>query len=211
MCLLTSVLHHWGGNHYTLNCRLTGRCVPTTLALTWELLPLPVVYHTFIAEPRRRPLHQAATMNNPGLLPPGVHDMSLEKVGALCGSYQQNDQRPRLFAKLEELVIETRAVGLVRFLIINGSIVTSKPAPGDFCLIIVVEPGILDQRASAPRECILLSRNRLRRKYPVAVFVMPLASTAYNHYLDFLAKVKGNPGGAEKGINGCNFIQAVFI
>ena len=139
-------------------------------------------------------------MNNARLLPPGVHNMSLEKVGALFGSYQQNDQRPRLFAKFEELVIETKAVGLVCLLIINGSFGTSKPAPGDLDLIIVVEPGILDQREWAPRECILRSRNRLRRKYPFAVFVMPLASTAYNHYLDFFAKVKGNPGGDQKGV-----------
>jgi hypothetical protein len=72
--------------------------------------------------------------------------MSLEKVGALFGSYQQNDQRPRLFAKFEELVIETKAVGLGCLLIINGSFGTSKPSPGDLDLIIVVEPGILDQR-----------------------------------------------------------------
>jgi len=85
-------------------------------------------------------------MNNAGLLPPGVHDMRLEKVGALIGSYQQNDQRPRLFAKFEELLIEIKAVGLVRFLIINSSFVTSKLASGDLDSIIVVEPGILDQR-----------------------------------------------------------------
>jgi len=44
------------------------------------------------------------------------------------------------------LVIEIKAVGLVRFLIINGSFVTSKLASGDLDSIIVVEPGILDQR-----------------------------------------------------------------
>ena len=85
-------------------------------------------------------------MNNAELLPPNVHDMSFEKVGALLGSYQQNDQRPRLFAQFEKFVTETKAVGLVRFLIINGSFVTSNPAPGGLDLIIVVEPGILDQR-----------------------------------------------------------------
>jgi hypothetical protein len=85
-------------------------------------------------------------MNNAELLPPGVHNMSLEEVGALFGSFQQNDQRPRLCAKLEELVLEAKAVGFVRFLIINGNFVTSKPIPGNIGLIIVVEPGILDQR-----------------------------------------------------------------
>ena len=29
---------------------------------------------------------------------------------------------------------------------------------------------------------------------------MLLASTAYNYYLDFFAKVKGNPGGDQKGV-----------
>jgi hypothetical protein len=139
-------------------------------------------------------------LNNAGLLPPGVHDMSLEEVGALFGSFQQNDQRPRLFAKLEELVLEAKAVGFVRFLIINGSFVTSKPIPGDIDLIIVVEPGILDQREWAPREYNLLSRNCLRRRYPFDFFVVPLASTAYNQYLDFFAKVKDNPGEDRKGV-----------
>ena len=80
----------------------------------------------FIVELRRRPFYRAVMLNNAGLLPPGVHDMSLEEVGALFGSFQQNDQRPRIFAKLEELVLEAKAVGFVRFLIINGSFVTSN-------------------------------------------------------------------------------------
>jgi hypothetical protein len=33
----------------------------------------------------------------------------------------------------------------------------------------------------------------------------------YNHYVDFLAKEKGNPGGDQIGMDGCGFIQEVFI
>ena len=154
----------------------------------------------FIFELQRQLFYRAVMLNNAGLLPPGVHDMSLEEVGTLFGSFQQNDQRPRLFAKLEELVLEAKVVGFVRFLIIDGSFVTSKPAPGDIDLIIVVEPGILDQREWAPREYNLLSRNRLRRRYPFDFFVVPLVSTAYNHYLDFFSKVKNNPGEDRKGV-----------
>ena len=100
----------------------------------------------FIAEPRRRPFYRAVMLNNAALLPPGVHDMSLEEF---------------------LLVLEAKAVGFVRFFIINCSFVTSKPIPGDIDLIIVVEPGILDQREWAPREYNLLSRNRLRREVPL--------------------------------------------
>jgi len=73
-----------------------------------------------------------------GLLPLGVHDCSLEEIKERFASFQGSDRRPRLFGKLEAFIAEARASQIVRSLVLNGSFVTSKPAPNDIDLIVVV-------------------------------------------------------------------------
>src|SRR5437764_12119781 len=73
-----------------------------------------------------------------GVLSRGVHDCTLEEIKARFGSFQSSDSRPRLFAKLEVFVAEARASRIVRSLILDGSFVTSKPAPDDIDLIVIV-------------------------------------------------------------------------
>jgi hypothetical protein len=42
------------------------------------------------------------TLDDRKLLPPGVHDASLQEVEELFGRFQRSDRRPKLFRKLRD-------------------------------------------------------------------------------------------------------------
>jgi hypothetical protein len=62
-----------------------------------------------------------------GLLPEGIHDCTLDEIGARFGRFQKTDRRVQLFAKLCDLVDEERRAGLALALMIDGSFVSDKP------------------------------------------------------------------------------------
>ena len=62
------------------------------------------------------------------VLPPGVHDATLEEVEALFAS---SEHRKRLFAGFKEGVIALRKAGCHK-IFLDGSFITEKPIPGDF-------------------------------------------------------------------------------
>mgnify|MGYP006302624461 CR=1 FL=1 len=62
------------------------------------------------------------------VLPPGVHDATLEEVRI---RYATSDHRKRLFDGFVEGVIALRKAGC-RTILLDGSFVTAKPTPGDF-------------------------------------------------------------------------------
>ena len=80
-------------------------------------------------------------LNDAGLLPAGVHDCTLDEGRQRFGVFQTTDRRPKLYDKLEALVQEAWATGLVADIIIDGSFVTAKPDPNDIDLILVLNPG----------------------------------------------------------------------
>jgi hypothetical protein len=68
-------------------------------------------------------------LNDAGLLPPGVHDCTLDELRQRFGVFQTTDRRPKLFDKLQQLVQEAWATGFVAEIIVDGSFVTAKPDP----------------------------------------------------------------------------------
>lgn len=67
-------------------------------------------------------------LSSHGLLPPGVHDGTLEDVRT---AFAWNSRRKALFQGLERVVVNLRAAGC-RVIWLDGSFVTDKPQPGDF-------------------------------------------------------------------------------
>ena len=57
-----------------------------------------------------------------GFLPIGIFDCTLPEIRAGFGAFQDSDQRPRLFVRLEELVAAMRSSGLFRCLLVDGSL-----------------------------------------------------------------------------------------
>lgn len=99
-----------------------------------------------------------------GLLPPGVHDCSIEEVLSRFGTFQGNDRRPRLFGTLEQFVAEVRRMRLVASVIVNGSFVTSAAEPNDVDLILLVRPDHDFSAELRPFEYNVISRRQVREE-----------------------------------------------
>jgi len=108
-----------------------------------------------------------------GFLAPGIHDMSLEEVGKRFGSFSSTDRRPTLFKKLQQFVEQARQARFVRFLIVNGSFISSKADPGDVDIIVVIDPAALDSAHSDEKSHLF--RNKRPRYHSPNTLYLTLA------------------------------------
>ena len=140
-----------------------------------------------------------AALNPDGLLPGGIHDCTVDELKAGFGSFQGNDQRPRLFARLEIFLAEVRAAGLVRSILVDGSFVTSKPDPDDIDLILTVasDHDFSDDLSAAAYN--VLSKQRVHRRYGFDLLVAREASIEYQRWTEFFQQVRLEPA-RRKGI-----------
>ena len=134
-----------------------------------------------------------------GLLPPGIHDCSLDEIRERFGTYQGTDRRVELYAKLQAFLEEVRSTRLVVAVIVDGSFVTSKPNPEDIDLILVLSSDHDFSAKLRPFEYNVLSRRRVRRRYGFDLFVARENRPEYNEYTEFFQQVRGQPE-ARKGI-----------
>lgn len=111
------------------------------------------------------------TLDDRGLLPPGIHDFTMEQIEKLFGRFQRTDRRPRLFKKLREYVDELRLTGWKVQLLVNGSFVMGRvDEPDDIDLIVVLPKRWNTAAELRPFEYNLLSKRRTRRKFGFDVF-----------------------------------------
>ena len=128
-----------------------------------------------------------------GLLPAGVHDCSLEELRKGFGCFQGSDRRPRLFARLEELVAAMRHSDLFEALLIDGSFVTSKEAPNDVDVVAVLRPGHDFERDLPISEYALVSRTLLHRRFGFDVVIAERDGVVYHTYVEFFSRVRESP------------------
>ncbi len=137
--------------------------------------------------------------NPDGLLPIGIHDCTLDELKARFGAFQSNDQRPRLFARLQGFLAEVRAAGFVRSVLVDGSFVTSKPAPNEIDLILVVAS---DHDVSAdllPSRYNVLSKNRVRKRLGFDIVAVREGTSESEDAVAFFQQVRYQPS-LRKGI-----------
>ena len=128
-----------------------------------------------------------------GFLPAGVVDCALFELRERFGQFQSSDQRTRLFARLEELVLVMQRSGLFEALLVDGSFVTAKPVPNDIDLVAVLRPGHDFERDLPMSEYALVSRSMLRRQFGFDVVIAERASPLYSTYVEFFSRVRENP------------------
>jgi len=138
-------------------------------------------------------------LNNSGLLPVGIHDATLEVLRERFGMFQESDRRPKLYARLVELVRVMQTSGLFAELLIDGSFTTAKAAPNDIDLVAVLKPGHNFERDLPMSEYCLVSRALLRRRFGFDVVVAERASAVYKRYVDFFSGVREAPN-LKKGL-----------
>ena len=132
-------------------------------------------------------------LNNDGFLPSGVFDCTLPELRERFGKFQGSDHRSRLFARLEELFQAMQRSGLFEALLVDGSFVTSKPAPNDVDLIAVLRLGHNFERDLPMSEYALVSRAILRRRYGFDVVITEKDSQLCKTYIEFFSRVRDNP------------------
>jgi hypothetical protein len=132
-------------------------------------------------------------LNEQGLLPPGIYDCSLEEIGERFGTFQSTDLRPRLYEKLQAFLQQVRSTNLVVAVIVDGSFVTRKHAPGDIDLILVLPSNHDFSAELQPMAYNVLSRRRVSRRYEFDALVARENTREYTEYTADFQRVRGQP------------------
>jgi hypothetical protein len=128
-----------------------------------------------------------------GLLSVGIHDCTLDEIKDRFGSFQNNDQRPKLFQKFLAFVLETRSGRFARSLLIDGSFVTAKPNPNDIDLVLVL-PLTHDLTSDlSPTQYNVVSKRSVQRRYGFDIVAVRENTTEYDEATAFFQQVRGYP------------------
>ncbi len=78
------------------------------------------------------------TLNEHGLLPPGIHPCTLEELEGRFDGGGFGSHRYELILRLRNFLTEVRKVTFVAWVAIDGSFVTAKEEPGDIDIVLVL-------------------------------------------------------------------------
>ncbi len=95
--------------------------------------------------------------------------------------------------KLAAFLGEVRASGIVHTVLLNGSFVTSKPAPNDIDLVLVLKAGHDFVADLTPSQYMILDSRRVRRVYGLDIFVAEENSADYTVLLRLFSRVRLQP------------------
>lgn len=138
-------------------------------------------------------------LTDDGLLPPGVHDCTLEEVQEVFGRFQRSDRRLRLTSQLGDYADLTRRAGIGSHLYLDGSFVTAKEEPGDVDLLLVLRDDVNLDGPLPPIQYNARSRKFVRKHYEFDVFFGFEGDESTEMALQLFRQVKHRPG-AEKGV-----------
>lgn len=125
-----------------------------------------------------------------GLLPDGVHDLSIDQVEELFGQFQGSDRRPRLMRKLRDFLAELARAGWPAEVIVDGSFVmASIDGPEDIDLVVVMPEEWTRESDLKPFEYNLVSKRRVKSKFGFDVFAVPSGSEAATEMIDFFSQI----------------------
>jgi hypothetical protein len=133
-------------------------------------------------------------LDSDGYLPPGVHECTLDEVKAFFCRFQASDQRPRLCEKLHNYVSELRVAGIAKYLIVNGSFVTSKDRPNDIDLVLVLNDDVRLDREIPPFQYNARSGKFVKRNYGFDLYPAFEGDKTESSMINFFAMVRGVPG-----------------
>lgn len=125
-----------------------------------------------------------------GLLPAGIHLLTLEQVEQLFGQFQRSDRRGRLFDRLRIYLHELRGAGWALGVILDGSFVMKcVDEPEDIDLLVILPKGWDRAADLPPHEYNLLSHRMAKRLYKFDVFAAEDGSEEQAKWEEFFAGV----------------------
>lgn len=127
------------------------------------------------------------------VLPEGVHDCTVEEIAERFGGYGRTGQRFRLTQKLQEFLNEARSSGIVVAVVVDGSYVTGKDAPGDIDVIVAYRPDYdLRIEELRPFEYNVMSKRAIRSNYKFDAYFFPDGSEEYREWVEFFSSVRAD-------------------
>ena len=134
-----------------------------------------------------------------GVLPAGLHLCTLEEVKGAFGKFSGSDRRSELTERLTRYIRDTRTSGVASAVVIDGSYVTAKEAPGDIDLIVALRPELDLTAEMRPLEYNIVSKSMVRKLFGFDVLPAVDGSETYQRFLDFFSRVKLNDPGQKTG------------
>ena len=128
-----------------------------------------------------------------GVLPPGVHDCTLEEIREAFGRFKGSDRRPSLMDALRRFVSDVKSAEVADHIIVNGSFITAKEAPSDIDIILAIDAGFDMSEDLRPIQENVLSKRRVRRRYRFDLLAAPVGSSTYERYVRYFSQVKQDP------------------
>jgi hypothetical protein len=111
------------------------------------------------------------TFDARGLLPPGIHEATMAKVGETFGRFQRSERRIKLFAKLTAYVKEVKQTGWQCEIVVDGSFVMPMvDEPNDIDVILVLPQDWDMTKELRPFEYNVVDRGFTKREYSIEVF-----------------------------------------
>ena len=100
-----------------------------------------------------------------GILPAGLHECTADEIEATFGAFNASDRRPRLYGDLAKYLAEVRSANVGKYLVVDGSIVTAKPNPGDIDVLLVLRDDLDLNVQVPPFEYNARSKKYVRKAY----------------------------------------------
>lgn len=124
------------------------------------------------------------------LLPPGVHDVTLEEVERAFGRFQRTDRRMTLVRKLKEYVTALQQAHINGSLIIDGSFIMPKvDVPEDVDLVLVLSEEWDMTADLKPYQYNLVSKRRVKQEYRFDLFTVQRGSADEEKWVNFFGQV----------------------
>lgn len=129
--------------------------------------------------------------NENGLMPPGIHDASLDDLSERFG---QSPRRRQLLENFRLYFVELQKWPLAKAVLVDGSFVTDIAEPNDIDLVLVLRDDYDLSRSVSPFEYNLWSRRRVQRVFGFDLFAVRPNSIDYTRFVDFFSQVRDHPG-----------------
>jgi predicted nucleotidyltransferase len=138
-------------------------------------------------------------LESTGFLPEGIHECTIEEISDRFGRFQTTDKRPTLNGGLVRYISELREAAIGKYLIVNGSYVTSKDSPSDIDVLLVLKDDVDLTNNLPPFRKNAISKKYINKYYKIDFhFGFENDVSAINILNNFL-EVKYQPG-KKKGI-----------
>lgn len=122
-----------------------------------------------------------------GDLPPGLHTATWEEFRARFCRFVQSDCRLQLCQRLEQLVDDAQASGIVTRILVGGSMVRATAEPNDFDCIIVLSAET-QYETLRPDQLQVADARIARNRYVGDIFIAREGQSTLSLYIDFFSR-----------------------